>query len=859
MFKRNSLRKYYALILMFFTIVIGFSGWVIAGNINLNVAEAPVTTAVCYYTDKDGNKKEFTRIEKAVESANEYSTQNSMSINVFVYIKTNPIIYKNFTISENVTLGFPYDNNGTFENSSFGTNGSFADNNASTYRMNRVIISENVVITNYGSIKIGGQYGKTNQGMSGGPNGNYCELAMMKNSKIISYGSITNNGFIKEADFANNGSLIEIFEGTLNIPFIIYDLKSVPDMLNLYGYSISSGMDTSEMIKAILKGRDSSKAQCPFDMYDFCSIQTKLTVYYGVIVNGKIKMEIDDTEHIIDLVIIGPNTDNTALILNSGYITIKYNPQLDSNGNLTNITPLKDINCYTQVDLFGELTIGSLQFSFSYKSMVSVDIDTREMCFPISYKFRFNIKKNAKFNVNYNVKFLPGSNLYIEKGGRCDITSNLYVFPSSFNEANLYQGNGYPSGMGASNFINNGMLVITGQLGGYINNNDDGATTYVKSEPTSISVPESTSINLSLSMDTNDGADVEVFGYESSNKKWIKNSKMLISASISSTNGTSSEANTEFETELKLTLTPSNAYKKIDWKVSPSGIDLSNLNDSTPLNGLVKLPAAANSSTTYTFTATIIDEFGMTIPASIQLKSVYDDGGCFASDTLVTMGDGSQKEVKDIVPGEEILSFNHFTGEYESTKIAMLVNHGYDYYNVMNLEFSNGSKIKFMAQHGLFDVESKEYKVMTVDNYKSFIGKTYLQYDSISDSNKEVILDNVYITNEYIEAYSILSSRNINAVAENILTMSTSTPGIFNIFELDDNYMVDKELMKQDIEKYGLVTYEEYKDYVPYELFYDLNFEYLNISIAKGLITEEEIARQIEWYHQMIENGEIII
>ena len=148
---------------------------------------------------------------------------------------------------------------------------------------------------------------------------------------------------------------------------------------------------------------------------------------------------------------------------------------------------------------------------------------------------------------------------------------------------------------------------------------------------------------------------------------------------------------------------------------------------------------------------------------------------------------------------------------------------------------------------------------MTIDNYKSFIGRTYLQYDSDTNSNKEVILDNVYITNEYIEAYSILSSRNINAVAENILTMSTSTPGIYNIFELDDNYMVDKESMKQDIEKYGLVTYEEYKDYVTYELFYDFNFEYLNISIAKGLITEEEIVRQIEWYYQMIKNGEIII
>ena len=82
--------------------------------------------------------------------------------------------------------------------------------------------------------------------------------------------------------------------------------------------------------------------------------------------------------------------------------------------------------------------------------------------------------------------------------------------------------------------------------------------------------------------------------------------------------------------------------------------------------------------------------------------------------------------------------------------------------------------------------------------------------------------------------------------------------GLFNIFEYDDDLKYNEELMQQDIEKYRLVTYEEYKDYVPYELFYDFNFEYLNISIAKGLITEEEIARQIEWYNRILEGGEFI-
>ena len=109
-------------------------------------------------------------------------------------------------------------------------------------------------------------------------------------------------------------------------------------------------------------------------------------------------------------------------------------------------------------------------------------------------------------------------------------------------------------------------------------------------------------------------------------------------------------------------------------------------------------------------------EFVITIQKSI----------CFTPDTLVTMGDGNQKQIKDIVPGEEILSFNHYTGKYESTKIAMLVNHGFDEYSILDLRFNNGERLKFINQHGLFDVGLKKYVNITLENYKECIGRTYL-------------------------------------------------------------------------------------------------------------------------------------
>ena len=694
---KSSFKKYIIFILLFFTLSIGFSSWVIVGEKSINLGEASVNNPVCYYNSLNGAKKEYTRIEKALEDANDEAT-SSNPLTVFVYINTNPTIYEDCTIGNYTTLCVPYSDDGTYFTETFGTLSVFADTNPNLYRKNKIVIYENVTITNYGKLLIGGIFGKENQGMTGAPNGDYCEIAMMKKSKIISYGQIDNYGFIKEADVKNNGSVLEAMPNSIvNIPFIVYDLKSVPDMVKLYG------IDPDNIIGSIgnLTGNNS---QCPFDMFDICSVQVKFKIHSTSSINGKFRMEVDNQYYTYNVVIVGPTNDNTAMILNSGYMILKYQPKVDSNGKLLNYTPNLDKDCYTKVDLYGELTLGSIQFSFSY--VVSIPIDTQKMHFPISYKLKFTVKEDGVFNAIYRIKFLPGSLMKVEKGGTLNVDTEMIFYPSSFNEDGLYSGCGYPSGMGEVKFINNGTIIINGQIGGFISNETDGAVVYVNKTPKAISALESISLNIILSMDINDNQPIGLFGYESYNTKWIKNINRIASGSISSSNGLKSEQDKAFTTTLELTVSSPNTYKSIVWEVSPSDVNLSNLNDSSPLIGEITLPAK-NTDTTYTFIANITDAYNVKTTASIELIADHKEGGCFASYTLVTMGDGSQKEVKDIVPGEEILSFNHFTGDYESTKIAMLVNHGYDYYDVMNLEFSNGSKIKFMAQHGLFEVESK--------------------------------------------------------------------------------------------------------------------------------------------------------
>ena len=46
--------------------------------------------------------------------------------------------------------------------------------------------------------------------------------------------------------------------------------------------------------------------------------------------------------------------------------------------------------------------------------------------------------------------------------------------------------------------------------------------------------------------------------------------------------------------------------------------------------------------------------------------------GCFSPDTVVKMSDGSYKAIKDIVPGDKVLSYDENTGEFKPSVVSRL-------------------------------------------------------------------------------------------------------------------------------------------------------------------------------------------
>ncbi|MEI3526511.1 MAG: hypothetical protein V8R15_00125 [Bacilli bacterium] len=82
--------------------------------------------------------------------------------------------------------------------------------------------------------------------------------------------------------------------------------------------------------------------------------------------------------------------------------------------------------------------------------------------------------------------------------------------------------------------------------------------------------------------------------------------------------------------------------------------------------------------------------------------NVESSSSCLVEGTLITMADGSKKPVEQIIAGNMVQIFNHGTGK--GGVLRVIFNHHSlqeaQIYKIINCEFSNGSIIKIVYEHG---------------------------------------------------------------------------------------------------------------------------------------------------------------
>ena len=220
---------------------------------------------------------------------------------------------------------------------------------------------------------------------------------------------------------------------------------------------------------------------------------------------------------------------------------------------------------------------------------------------------------------------------------------------------------------------------------------------------------------------------------------------------------------------------------------------------------------------------------------------------CFAEGTLVTLADGSKKPIEEITYNDSLLVYNFFTGNYETQDVALIVNHGEGVYDVTALAFDDGSCLRIIGDHGIYDYDLNDFVYINAENYADFIGHKFVKEDRENGGIKAVALLSATVSQEETCAYSLTSAKTSNAFAEGLLTVAPPEE-FYNWIAMSGFMKYDVEQFEKDVETYGTYDYAVFADYVTYEQFVNFNGAYLKIPVEKGYFTFDYIVELIRLY-----------
>ena len=232
---------------------------------------------------------------------------------------------------------------------------------------------------------------------------------------------------------------------------------------------------------------------------------------------------------------------------------------------------------------------------------------------------------------------------------------------------------------------------------------------------------------------------------------------------------------------------------------------------------------------------------------SITAKS----DSCLAAGSMIMMADGSEKKVEEITPDDFLLVFNHETGKFESAKVMFVDSDGWRTWRVINLRFSDGTVTRIIYEHGFFDLTLNTYVYIDEFNAQDYIGH-YFATTKVVDGNYltgQTQLVDWFVTDEYTGCYSPTTVYHLNLIVDGKLSMPGGIKGMFNFFDYDPETLAyDKQAMEEDIATYGLMTYDDFKDYMSYEVYCLFPAQYISVSLGKGLMTMEDLEYLIQRY-----------
>lgn len=222
---------------------------------------------------------------------------------------------------------------------------------------------------------------------------------------------------------------------------------------------------------------------------------------------------------------------------------------------------------------------------------------------------------------------------------------------------------------------------------------------------------------------------------------------------------------------------------------------------------------------------------------------------CIIEGTTIALANGQTKKVEELMDDDMLIAFDHEKGELVSARLFF--NYHQNESNIvtapiLDLRFDDGTQIGIHIDHGFFDLTLGKYVYINKNNYMGFIGHDFVTVDCGKLGKTRLVYGSVSIRT--VRVYSPVSVYHLNVITNGLLSITGEIEGWFNYFDYGSSLKYDPDKMEEDIGKYGLYVYDDFKDYIRKEIFDMLPIPYLKVSVGKGLTTKEKIIQVMKKY-----------
>ncbi|NLC48181.1 MAG: hypothetical protein GX758_02355 [Tenericutes bacterium] len=219
---------------------------------------------------------------------------------------------------------------------------------------------------------------------------------------------------------------------------------------------------------------------------------------------------------------------------------------------------------------------------------------------------------------------------------------------------------------------------------------------------------------------------------------------------------------------------------------------------------------------------------------------------CLVEGTKIMLANKTTKNIEDIKYDDLLLVWNYETGSFSYQYPIWLEKESISK-TYQLITFSDGSVLKVVGKHGLFDLSSNLF-VSTDDKENFKVGSKIAKINSKNNGFDEVIIKKIETKYEKVKYYHVVSTRYYNVIANNMLT-TDGTVILSNLYGFNKN--ITWPSSRNDIinNKENLYTYSDFKDIVPYYMFVGMRMEeakYLSVyGLSKDIFTYYLLKNQV--------------